>query len=518
MSLDAVLEAAAILGTLGPSTSRGPSHSADVLRAYDRIDRELVAKGFPPTSAFWRETVRRWYGADVRQLVARVGRRGGKSSSLSRLGVVEALHGHHDVPPGDIGVVAIISTRRDEAAQRLGTVTQILDALGVPYKPWGNGVMGVKLTDRRVGFRVYAASVQGVSGFTAIFVICDEVAKWRDADTGQNPATEVLKSVRPTMATMPHARIVLSSSPFSTLDAHYDAFEAGDTDHQVTAYAPTWLANPTLTEDGTRGDEPDEGAWLREYKAVPQAEVEWSLLTQEQVDRAAEGRTLLVLPFDPTWRYCAAIDPATKTNSWTLAVAGQSPDGRRHVVLAKDWTPRRGSPLVPEDVLRQIRKLIAPYGLRSVVTDQHATEFLRAILRLMPVEDRISLIEEPWTQNTRRDGYEHLLVLAQSNRLGLPPDAQVKADLLGITKRITRSGVTYELVERNGRHADYAPAIAHAVADARYAGKLPPKKLDDDEREAVAKAAFLRGREKDRERAKRLGAMPVTHSKLRGRK
>src|SRR6185295_8130892 len=103
-----------------------------------------------------------------------------------------------------------ISTRREEAAERIATVKAILDALSVKYVPWGEH--GVKLVDRPVGFRVYTASIAGVSGFTGIFVFADEVAKWKDSDTGQNPATEVLRSVRPTMLTQPNSRIILSSS------------------------------------------------------------------------------------------------------------------------------------------------------------------------------------------------------------------------------------------------------------------------------------------------------------------
>jgi hypothetical protein len=118
------------------------------------------------------------------------------------------------------------------------------------------------------------------------------------------------------------------------------------------------------------------------------------------------------------------------------------------------------------------------YGLDVVYTDQHAVEMLRA----MADDVGIALIEAAWTPTTKREGYEHLLKLAQADRLGLPKDPQVKADLLGIRKVITRSGVQYQLAEIRGRHADYAPAIALAVADARFIAlevkKLPPEALE----------------------------------------
>jgi len=150
---------------------RSGSHVDDVLRGYDEIEERLVAAGFPPTSPWWRATIERWYrGTDnaggVRQLVARVGRRGGKSSTLSRLAVAEALYGHHDVPPGDLGFVAVISTDRKEAARRLRTIKSILDALRIEYEPVPDTPMAIYVVDTRIGFSVFTASVAGVSGFT----------------------------------------------------------------------------------------------------------------------------------------------------------------------------------------------------------------------------------------------------------------------------------------------------------------------------------------------------------------
>lgn len=524
MNLEVLAEVDAILSHVAALPAvRGATHANDVLSHYDEVDAILVAKGFPPTSPWWIATIRRWYKSGKRQLVGRCGRRGGKSSTLSRLGVVEAVYGHHDVPPSDTGVVAIISTNKGEAADRLTTIRAILDALSIAYEPWGGGVLGIRLVGRRIGFRVFTASIAGVSGFTSIFVIADEVAKWKDADTGVNPANEVIKSVRPTMATMRNARIVLSSSPFSVLDAHYDAFELGETDLQIIAAAKTWEANPTLTEAETRVLEPDESTWLREYGNVPQEEVESSLLDASDLVVCTRKKHPGDLPRVEGWRYVAAMDPATRTNAWTLVVAGQGPKGVRHVVLARQWVPRRGKPLRSENVLREIKDLIAPYGptvdkpLRTVHTDQAGTDNLRAILRVLKLEDRLVLVEEPWTQATKAQGYELVRKLAQSKRLGLPDDKMVRVDLLGIVKKITRNGVLYQLIERDGRHSDYAPAIAMAVADARYPAKHPTPPKTEQQKADDAKSEFLAERKRAGDRQRKFGTMPVTHRMRKSR-
>lgn len=513
MTIDATLaEVDALLSHVAatsPAVARGESHANDILTRYDEVDALLVAKGFPETSPWWREKIRAWYTRGCRQFVPRCGRRAGKSSTLSRLAVVEALYGHHDVPPGDTGVVAIVSTDRKEASKRLETIKAILDALGVAYKPWGEGA--IKLVGKRIGVCVYTATVSGVSGFTSIFVLCDEVAKWKDADTGVNPASEVLKSLRPTMATMPNARIVLSSSPFSVLDAHYDAFELGDTDFQIVAQAPTWVCNPTLTEADTHALEPDDKAWEREYKAVPQSEVESSLLEEASVLACTRKRHDGDLPPMQGWTYAASIDPATRTNAWTLTIVGQGPKGIRHVCLARQWRPKPRQPLQSEDVLREIKTLITPYGLRSVHTDQAGTDNLRAIIRLLKPEERILLVEQPWTPANKAIAYDFLKKLVESRRIGLPADKWVRVDLLGIVKKVTRNGVSYLLIERDGRHSDYAPAIAMSVQDARFPVKPPAPPKSEEQIVKDAKNKMLEDRAKERERAKRRGALPVTH-------
>jgi hypothetical protein len=508
---------------------RGSSHVQDVLRGYEEIERRLVARGFPATSRWWRKAIARWYRKGCRQLVARVGRRGGKSSTLSRLAVAEALYGHHDVPPGDLAYAAIISTDRREAVGRLRTIQAILNALGVAYEPVPHTPLAIYIDEERsdgepyrVGFRVFTASIAGVSGFTAFFVLCDEVSKWKDEDTGANPGREVLASVRPTMATQRNGRIVLSSSPFGMLDAHYDAFEAGETPFQAVAYAPTWEANPSVTEADTHGLEPDEAIWLREYKAVPQAEIESSLLTEVLINAATRairriteadlkrhpGITHADVPYEEGRRYVATMDPATRRHVWTLTLATQGYDRKRRIVLAREWRPQPGLPLVPSVVLREIAAHLKPYGTRTVLTDQASADALAELGR----QAGLVVLSEPWTQPEIRRTSEHVLKLLQEGLLELPPDPMVKMDLLGIRKVLTRNGVRYEFAEQRGRHSDYAPAILRAVDDVRWGRGTEPVKPQTVEQTAQsAKAKFLADREKERERAQRYGRTPVTH-------
>ncbi len=477
--------------------------ASEVLRRFDALERHLQSKGFPATSPWWLDTIRSWYRRGTRRLVARVGRRGGKSSTLCRLGVVEALYGQHKIPPGDVGVVAIVSARRPDALERLRTIGAILDALGVPYTPRGDSL---ELDGRPIVFTVFTASIAGVSGFTSIFILLDECAKWRDSDSGANPAAVVIGSISPTMATQPNARMVLSSSPMGLLDAHADAFALGDTAHQVTAHASTWAANPTVTEEQTHELEPDEVAWAREYAAIPQAEGETSLLTDVALTRLV--RPCGALPRDHRHRYVATMDPATRGNAWTLAVTTLSDERVRRVAFTHEWMGTRTKPLVAGQVFKEMGPMLAEYGLRHVHSDQWSEDTLREIASQHAVH---LIVDTPWTQGTKADAYDALRTLVRESKLDLPNDPTVKADLLGIREKLTRNGIAYDLASAGSRHSDFAPTIAMGVVLAKIPATPLPMLLSTGEEAAKARNEWLLERQKERKREERFGRLPVTH-------
>ncbi|WP_437611159.1 hypothetical protein WMF20_04985 [Sorangium sp. So ce834] len=364
-------------------------HGRRILDHLRAVDAELVAQGFPAISPWWWSTLERFYLSGRRTLVLRVGRRGGKSSTLCRVAVVEALFGEHHIPPGDVGTVPIVSTSRDEAAARLRTIEVILRALGVEFRKAGEAIELQRDDGAPVAFKVFAASIAGVSGFTAIAAICDEVAKWADKDTGANPAKEVLASLRPTMATQPRARLFLSSSPLSTLDAHYDAFEQGETPTQCVAYAPTWIANPSISEQDTRALEPDARVWAREYRALPQAAIS-AAFDPDAVDRAFR---------DPVCSYHAGervlvLDPSSGRNdSFTYAVVGWS------------WPLLPFTAYVTADLTDEWGRVIA--GNCAYAVDAHGKRIVRGdyagqLIPFLQVE-QIGGIDGAFWQNMRGD-------------------------------------------------------------------------------------------------------------------
>jgi hypothetical protein len=466
------------------------------------LDTVLEARGFPPIALWWWRTLERFYLSGKRQLVLRVGRRGGKSSTLCRVAVVEALFGTHAIPPGDVGVVPIVSTSRDEAAARLRTIEAILTALEVPHRKTGEAIELEREDGAPVAFKVYAASIAGVSGFTAICAICDEVAKWQDRDTGSNPATEVLASLRPTMATQPNARLFLSSSPLSTLDAHYQAFERGDTDTQCVAYAPTWEANPTITEPATRALEPDNRVWLREYKAIPQSACS-AAFDATAIDHAFRIPAGSYYPAERV----LVLDPSSgRSDAFTYAVVGWSwphlpitaylleplldewgQTIRQDAVLARD---KAGRPIVSPDytgerapwldfesiggiegafwqdmsgnmIVDHLDAVCAHFGIRHVYSDQREALMLSAAFQTRGY----AFTSYAWTNASKTIAVDRVRGWFRDRSITLPDHEKLKKQLYAFEEKFTPSGsITYGA---RSDHDDYAALLlTAAMADA----------------------------------------------------
>lgn len=423
-----------------------------VIDHLEPLDRALVAKGFPAMSPWWRSTVERFYRSGRRQLVARVGRRGGKSSTLCRLAVLEALYGEHSIPPGDVGVIAFVSTRREEAGERLRTIRAILDALGVPYSERDQTI---ELRSKPIAFRVFVASIAGVVGFTAIMVIADETARWRDSEVGSNPADEVLASLRPTMATQPNAKLILSSSPLGSTDAHARAFNDGETDHQCVAHAETWTANPTITEAQTRRDEPDERIWRREYAAIPQAG------KLAAFDEDAVALAFNVREEDEKHGRVMVIDPSSgRKDSFTWGIVGWSRCGSKDYLkfdhvdgLAgsfwKQWTADR--------VVDRLAEVADAYRIENVYADQ------REAFALQPLFTAKGLVYESiaWTSQSKIAAVEMLRRHFREETIELPDHPQLRRELALFEERVTPSGsLTFD--GRSG-HDDYVALLITAA-------------------------------------------------------
>jgi hypothetical protein len=179
-----------------------------------------------------------------------------------------------------------------------------------------------------------------------------------------------------------------------------------------------------------------------------------------------------VLPFRPDVEHIAAIDPSGKTNAFALVIGSRElRDDAVLVRLAKirQWVPTRGRSLDLDLVFKEIRKEVGPYGITKLHSDQFSVDSNDALASYHGMRIEQTAI----TGANKFELYSELAAAIVAKRFEVCADPVLRADLLGIRRQLTQSGVTIRLpITSDGRHGDYAAACALLVHAAN--GKRNP--------------------------------------------
>ena len=221
-----------------------------------------------------------------------------------------------------------------------------------------------------VTIQVATCSYRSIRGFTAAAVICDEVAFWRSETDSANPANEVLRAVRPRLATIPGSLLLCIGSPWARSGPVWEAYNRhyGKDESDVLVWrADTRTMNPTFRQaliDREMLEDPEMAR--TEYFAEFRTDLE-SYLSQEAVEGClVQGRA--EMPPLLGLKYSAFVDPSGgRRDAATLAIAHKDRD-RVVLDLARRWK----APHDPAQVVREMAALLAVYQLRRVTGDRYA--------------------------------------------------------------------------------------------------------------------------------------------------
>lgn len=460
------------------------------------MDSALVQVGFHQTSEWWATEQARVLSSlprGVRRWILRVGRRGGKSSTLCRLAVAWALWGPWSVPAGDLPVVTFVSVDRREASARLRTIADILRALGLNFDQ-RDGELELEVRGRPLVFRVATCTVRGVVGFTSVLVLCDEAARWESTDTAANPAREIVGSLAPTLATQPFGLLILSSSPWATDDYHHECFELGNTDHQLVSHAATWDANPSLTEAQTRALEPHYETWLREYPAIPSDSliqgnyfglgIDLSIAT-EPIPTFRPGEVKFWIAADPAFsetgdRFGFAVVSST--------VGPYDPERRERTRprltrchLVGSWQADRS----PRDMALRLRnEVCAPYRQHTVYTDQHEGRSWAQLARDVGLQVRVvrwhggphSTTDSERRALSKPHAFSSLRREMLDQQVLIPDDPSFVRELRSVRTTLLPSGAErIDIPRTKAGHGDRVSAFVLAASMAlEHRPQLPP--------------------------------------------
>lgn len=176
------------------------------------------------------------------------------------------------------------------------------------------------------------------------------------------------------------------------------------------------------------------------------------------------------IPWQRGHDYAAAMDPATRGNAWTLVVGTRKGD-TKSVVYNRQWIGSPAEPLSPRQVLTEIKDILSLYGIDWVYTDQWAPDPLRELGH----DVGLHLLDEPWTAKNKADSFLGLSSEIAQGKIELPRDRILLNDLKVTQRKVTQNGVAIHLPRTpDGRHADYAPALAKVFARWIEEDREPP--------------------------------------------
>ena len=405
-------------------------------------------------------------GAEHREAVFICGRRSGKSDKLAaNVAIFEAFFRDHNLSPGETGVVLLLAQNMRQAKVVKGYIEGKIDRSPILRRHVVAKRAQELELDNRITIAIHPASFRSVRGLSVVCCICDELAYWWTEDGYANPDVEVVRAVRPAMATFPHGKLLMVSSPNTMSGVLWEAWRARDTDsHTLVWHAPTRLMNPTVSNSFLKREQArDPENYKREYEAEFTEAIS-SFLPVESIDGCVvPGRTERP-PNREKFFYVAAVDAAFKGDKFTLCVAHLDRDKDKVMVdFLTGWQGSKQVPLRLADVMPQIKAICAKYGVYTVLGDQFGAEPLKdAFMR-----SHLEYEERTFTNTSKADIYATLRTRIMDGSIELLDHRESLKELRGLElERLPGGGIRIGHARHVRSHDDFADAMALAVSDA----------------------------------------------------
>jgi hypothetical protein len=390
----------------------------------------------------------------VEEFWAVIGRRGGKTRAMAVLAAYLAAGVDHreSLAPGERGVIPLLAASVQQAASAFAFIEGIF-AVAPNLKGLVDGATSDTLSlVTGIDIQVRPASFRTIRGITAVAAICDEIAFWRSDDSA-NPDREILKALRPSLATTGGPLIAISS-PHAKRGELYGTFKrhfgpSGDP-LVLVAKAPSREMNPTLPQRVIdRAMEADPEAASAEYGAEFRGDLE--VFVSREIIEACVSTGVTVRSPLASVTYRAFVDPSGGSNdAMTLAISHH--EGNRPVL---DCVLERKAPFNPDAVTWEFAQTLKSYRISTVTGDRYAGEWPRERFQAH------GITYQPAEMN-RSELYLAFLPLLNSGRVDLLDSPRMVAQFVGLERRTSRMG--RDAVDHApGAHDDIANAVAGAL-------------------------------------------------------
>jgi hypothetical protein len=387
------------------------------------------------------------------------GRRGGKSFILATIAVFLACFTDWRpyLGPGEVATIMIIAKDRRQARVIKRFITGLLhDIPMLAATIEGETSETVRLRNRVV-IEIHTASFRSTRGYTICAALLDEVAYWETDEASAEPDVEVINAIKPGMATVPGAMLLVASSPHARRGAlwHAHCRHFGKDDDPILVWqAATRDMNTSVPQsyiDAHMADDPARAA--AEYMAQFRSDLE-AFIVREAVETCVALGVHERMPIHSI-SYSAFCDPSGgSSDSMTLAI-GHKDYKTQTVVL--DALREVRPPFSPENVAGEFARLLKSYRVFNIMGDRYAGEWPRAQFSKFGIHYEA-------TTKSKSDLYVDLLPLINSRRIDLLDHAKLINQLCSLERRTARSGKD-SIDHPPHAHDDLSNAVA-GLADA----------------------------------------------------
>lgn len=388
-------------------------------------------------------------GLRIREAWFIIGRRSGKSMIAALIAVYLTCCREYALAPGERGVFMIIAADRRQARVVKRYISGLLHAASVLTELIADETKdAIELTNGII-IEINTASFRSIRGYTVIGAVCDEIAFW-PTDDSADPDTEILAALRPAMSTVADALLVCITSPYARRGETWKAFKThfGKSDSRVlVARAATEVMNPLIDASLiAEAYQEDPARAAAEYGAEFRRDIQ-ALVSREVVEAVVVAGRRELLPGDSPVAWFVDCAGGSGTDSMTLAGA-HAEDRGGELVVVLDVLREVRPPFSPEQAVAELVATMKPYGATQVYGDRYAGQWPREQFQKHGIVYEPSVMVklgkggtgDERTYLTKSDLYRELLPLLNSRRVELLDDPRLIAQLLGLERRVARSG------------------------------------------------------------------------------
>jgi hypothetical protein len=243
---------------------------------------------------------------------------------------------------------------------------------------------------------------------------------------------------------------------------HAKAFAEGETAFQTVHFAPTWVANPTLTEAYCRDAlSKTKRIFDREYAAIPQGAFEHGFYDFAALTAACDKDRDPEASQPKGYAYAMACDPGFLHDCFALAIAhAERKDGRTIVVL--DYYKELRAPVTPDSAIGFAvgMRHMWPGGF-GIVGDQASG----ALLQSEFAKKGVMYVIDPWSATSLIEKHSVVRDLLANGALRLPKWGPVHKQLAKLGVKLTAGGIE-TIASADGHIGDSASACVAAIFEA----------------------------------------------------